>query len=155
MKPIQLDFKPSIVASLLFTTMSVGAIAIVMLLALYWQLKLLLSLSIIASVINVVLNHCLRLLPWSCISLRINNKNQLQLIYRDGKQLDVTVLENSVVTPYLTVLNYHCNEASFMQRLFTQHLIIFYDAVEVEGFRQLRVYLRWAKPPTASSGRVI
>lgn len=149
MKPIQLDFKPSILASLLFTTMSVGAIAIVMLLALYWQLKLLLSLSIIASVIYVVLNHCLRLLPWSCISLRINNKNQLQLIYRDGTQLDVVVLENTVVTPYLTVLNYHRYEASFTQRLFIQHLIIFHDAVDIEGFRQLRVYLRWAKPQTA------
>ncbi|MSP86721.1 MAG: hypothetical protein EXR38_01715 [Methylotenera sp.] len=58
--------------------------------------------------------------------IKVNVKNQLQLIRQDGKQLEVTVQENTLVTAYLTVLNCRHKEASWVQRLLTPPLIIFY-----------------------------
>ena len=143
MKPIQVNFKRSMIASALFTLMSVGALFIVILLTMSLQLKLLLSFMIVFSAIHAVSKHGLLLLPWSCVKLSINTKNQLQFTRKDGKQLEVLVQANSVVTPYLIILNSQIKEASFLQRLFVQHLIIFPDAVDAENYRQLRVWLRW------------
>jgi toxin CptA len=123
--------------------MSSGALLIVLLVAMAWPLKLLLGLLILASTGYTVFCHCLRSLPWSIVMIKVNVKSQMQLIRQDGKQLEVTVLGNTVVTPYLTVLNCRHNQLTFAQRLFSQHIIIFSDAVDAEAYRQLRVYLRW------------
>ena len=143
MKPIQINFKRSMIASALFTLMSVGALCIVILLTMSWQAKLLLSFMIVFSAIYSVFKYGLLLLPWSCVRLSVNTKNQLQLTRKDGKQLEVSVQANSVVTPYLTILNSRIKEASFLQGLFVQHCIIFPDAVDAENYRKLRVWLRW------------
>ncbi|MEO6118253.1 MAG: protein YgfX [Methylotenera sp.] len=143
MKPIQLDFKPSIIASFLLTLMSGGAISIVMLLTLAWQVKLAASLVIVIFTCYAVCKHGLLLLPWSCAALKINSRNELKLILKDGKELQVAVQPNSVVTPYLTVLNSQIMNASWQHYLFAQHVIIFTDAVDAEHYRQFRVWLRW------------
>ena len=62
------------------------------------------------------------------------------------------VQANTVVTGYLTVLNCQLKEATFRQKIFALHVIILPDAVDAEDYRQLRVWLRWAKgilPQTA------
>lgn len=156
MKPIQLDFKPTIIGGLLFTSMSVGAMSIVILLTLPWQLKYSLCTVITLSTLYTVLHHCLLVLPWSCLSLNIDIKNQLQLVRKDGKRLEVKVQESTVVTPYLTVLNTkqkndgQTEAMPFVRRLLMQFVnpgavVIFNDAVDANAFRQLRVYLRWSK----------
>ncbi len=76
--------------------------------------------------------------------IKVNIKNQLQLIRQDGQELNVTALGNTLVTPYLTVLNCRYNQTNLLQRLFTLHIIIFSDGVDVEAYRRLRVFLRWA-----------
>lgn len=123
--------------------MSSGALLIVLLVAMAWPLKLLLGLLILTSTGYTVFCHCLRSLPWSIVMIKVNVKSQMQLIRQDGKQLEVTVLGNTVVTPYLTVLNCRHNQLTFAQRLFAQHIIIFPDAVDAESYRRLRVCLRW------------
>lgn len=143
MKPIQLDFKPSIIASFLFTLMSFGALSIVMLLPFAWQIKLSASLLIVISSCYAVCKYGLLLLPWSFVALKINSKNELKLIRKDGKELQVTVQPSSVVTPYLTVLNSQVTNTAWLQGLFAQHVIIFTDAVDAEHYRQFRVWLRW------------
>ncbi len=85
--------------------------------------------------------------------MHINQKNQLTLVRNDGQQLVVQVLENTVVTAHITVLNCRLLSATFWQKLFAQHVIILPDAVDRESYRQLRVWLRWAKgilPQTAA-----
>ncbi len=144
MKPIQLDFKPSKIASLLLTLMSLGALSIVMLLSLPWLIKLVLGMMIVVSASYAVCRHGLLLLPWSCVALKINSKNELQLVRKDGRELRVIVQPDSVVTPYLTVFNSQFDDgASWQQRLFAQHVIILTDAVDAEHYRQFRVWLRW------------
>jgi len=150
MKPIQLDFKPSMLASALFTLMSLGAFSIVILLAFSWQIKLLLCVLIMASAIYTLLCHSLLLLPWSCVGLKVSIKNQLQLVLKNGDVLDVIAQSNSVVTPYLTVLNSRIKDAGLVHGLFHQHLIIFPDAVNADDLRKLRVWLRWASCHSAA-----
>lgn len=143
MKPIRLDFKPSKIVSFLLTAISMGALCIVMLLTLPWLIKLVLGMMIIVSACYAICKHGLLLLPWSCIGVKVNNKNELELLRKDGKALQVTVMPNSVVTPYLTVFNSRQIEASWQRRFFAQHVIIFNDAVDTEHYRQFRVWLRW------------
>lgn len=57
---------------------------------------------------------------------------------RAGKQFTATLLANSLVTPYLTVLNVLPQGA----RLFRSVLVL-PDSLDAESFRRLRVYLRW------------
>lgn len=144
MKPIQLNFKPSMIFSALFTLMGSTTCCIVMLLTMPSQIKLILILMIIISAVYAVLKHGLLSLPSSYITLKVNSKNQLQLIRKDGKTLEVKVEKDSTVTPYLTVLNSRVEGASWLQGLFGHALIIFPDAINAESYRQFRVWLRWA-----------
>ena len=144
MKPIQLDFKPSIIGTVLFGLMSLGTVAIVMLMEFSWHIKLLLNVVILVAAMTHLLQHAWRMLPWSCVGLDISNKNALTLVRKDGQKTTVTVLPSTTVTPYLTVINCHIVGANFMQRLFNPNIVIFADAIDAEQYRQLRVWLRWA-----------
>jgi toxin CptA len=145
MKPIQLDFKPSITLTLIFCAMGIGAAIILILPTLIWQIKLILGIAILSAAIYNVCQYSLLLLPWSCVALNISSSNQVQLVYRNGKVLPVEVCRDSVVTPYLTVVNCKVQDANIFARLFSPHLVIMPDMLEPEAFRQLRVWLRWGK----------
>jgi len=145
MKPIQLDFKPSIRLTLIICIMGLGAGAILILPALIWQIKLPLGFLILTAVIYNVGQYGLLLLPSSCIALNVNSSNQLQLILRNGKVLSVDVCRDSVVTPYLTVVSCKEQDANIFARVFTRHLLILPDMLDAETYRQLRVWLRWGK----------
>jgi toxin CptA len=146
MKPIQLDFKPSIVLTLIIGAIALGAGAILILPTLIWQIKLILGIAIFSATIYNICQYGLLLLPWSCVALNISSSNQVQLVYRNGKVLPVEVCRDSVVTPYLTVVNCKVQDVNFFARLFAPHLVILPDMLEAEAFRQLRVWLRWSKP---------
>lgn len=145
MKPIQLDFKPSIVLTLIICAIGLGAGAILILPALNWQIKLILGIIILSAVIYSICQYGLLLLPWSCVALNVSSSNQLELVRRDGKCLQVNICNDSVVTPYLTVVNCKVQDANICARLFTLHLVILPDMLDTEGNRQLRVWLRWGK----------
>jgi len=145
MKPIQLDFKPSVTLTLIICLIGIGAGAILILTTLVWQIKLLLGFLIFTAVIYNACQYGLLLLPWSCIALNVDSRNQLQLVRKDGKVLSVVVCSDSVVTPSLTVLNCKIQDANIFARLFAVHLVILPDMLETEAYRQLRVWLRWGK----------
>lgn len=145
MKPIQLDFKPSIVLTLIICAIGIGAALILILPALVWQIKLMLGSVMLSAVIYSICQYGLLLLPWSCLAINISSSNQVQLVYRNGKVLPVEVCRDSVVTPYLTVVNCKVQDASLFARLFAPHLVILPDMLDAEDYRQLRVWLRWGK----------
>lgn len=158
MKTIQFDFKPSVLLSALITAVSTGAAGILILLGFSWQIKLLLLLLVISAAAYAVCCYALLLLDWSCIGLEINTQHQLKLRLRNGLQLQVKVLESSVVTPYLTVLNcklvpydqldsmHWMGRCLFKLRRMQISIVIFPDSLDQEKYRQLRVWLRWASP---------
>jgi toxin CptA len=116
---------------------------------LYVPLALTLRVALIIGVLVTTAYFSLRdavlALPWSVTALNINAKNQWQLTCKNGDFFEVFVQANTVVTPYLTVLNCQKVEATFLQRFCTIHIIILPDAVDAQAYRQLRVWLRWAK----------
>ncbi len=145
MKPIQLDFKPSIVLTLIISAAGLAAVLILSLPALVWQIKLMSGIVMLGAVVYSICQYGLLLLPWSCLALNINSNNQVQLTYRNGKVLPVDICRDSVVTPYLTVVNCKMHDASLLSRLFAPHLVIMPDMLDTEDYRQLRVWLRWGK----------
>lgn len=124
---------------------------ILILLALSWQIKLLIFMLIVTSASYAVCTHGLLLLPWCYVAMTINVNNELRLKRRDGLvSIDQVICDDSVVTPYLTVIHFRKNNTGFLRQLFTQHQIILPDRVDAESYRQLRVWLRWGRTMTPS-----
>lgn len=121
---------------------SLGAIAILIPLALVWQIKLLMSIAILSTALYAICLHGLLVLPCSCLALRVNSDNTLTLMLGNGRQLQTAVCRNSVVTPYLTVVNCKMQDAPIFMRWFSMHLVVLPDRLDKETCRQLRVWLR-------------
>ena len=60
------------------------------------------------------------------------------LTKRNGDQLTGNILRDSLVTPFLTVLNVLPQGARI-----SQSIVILPDSMNAESFRQLRVWLKW------------
>jgi toxin CptA len=114
-------------------------------------LKALLVLVVLVLVAYSSLRYALLRWPNAVVALHVNKSNQLQLVLNNGQQVEMMVQANTVVTAYLTVLNCVAKEASLVQTLFTTSIVILPDAVDAENFRQLRVWLRWAKLASAQT----
>jgi toxin CptA len=106
-----------------------------------------LSLALIwLATIYVLMRDSLLMLPWSPLGLHINAGNELNIIRKDGRILDELSLdEDSVVTPLLTIIHYRTHSIAWHQRLFAPRLIILPDSADTEDFRQLRVWLLWGQ----------
>jgi len=153
MKPIRLNFKPSITLTLMICMMGLGAAAILILPALSWQIKLLAGMAVFTAVAYAVCRHGLLWLPWSCVALRVSSRNQLQLVRRDGRVLSVDICSDSVVTPYLTVVNCREPDAKWLACIFAPRLVILPDMLDAESYRQLRVWLRWGRARDVSRSK--
>lgn len=145
MKPLQLDFKPSIALTLIIIAMASGAFIILILSPLLLMIKLLLGLAIFSATVYAVCRHALLMLPWSCVALNVNSHNQLTLVLASGRQLLAQVCPDSVVTPYFTVMNCKVKDAPFWVRVLAPKLVIVPDMLDAEAYRQLRVWLRWGQ----------
>ena len=153
MKPIHLTLQVSKYLCSLLVAGGLLFIAMIYFVPMAAWLRMLCVLVLVMIATYFCLRDAFLKLPNSVVAIHINNKNQLTLVRKDGQQLVVQVLANTVVTSFLTVLNCQLIEANFWQKLFHQHVIILPDAVNGESYRQLRVWLRWAKnilPQTAA-----
>ncbi len=73
----------------------------------------------------------------SCVAVRVEG-GQVVLATQGGRELAGQLQRDSVVTPYLVVLNVLPQGARF-----ARSVVIFPDAIAAEAFRELRVILRW------------
>lgn len=73
----------------------------------------------------------------SCVAFRLE-EDGVVLVLRDGRHLPYKVAADSLVTPYLVILNVESGE-----RRGRRQLLILPDAIGGESFRRLRVALRW------------
>ena len=154
MKPIRVNFKPSFIACVLFAAVTISALCIVMLQTFAWQIKLIACVMIAGMGVYTICQHGLLVLHGSCVAILINQKNQIQLLLKDDRLVEVTLLPNSVMTTSLTILNGQPKEAFGWQRLLTHHILIFADCVDAEQYRQLRVWLRWGYPAIKLNARL-
>lgn len=143
MKPLQLDFKPSITLALIISAMGSGALIILILSPLLWMIKLLLGLAIFSTTVYAVCRHALLLLPWSCVGLTVSSHNQLTLLLANSGQLPAQICHDSVVTPYFTVVNCRVKDAPLVTRFLAAKVLILPDMLDKESCRQFRIWVRW------------
>jgi toxin CptA len=145
MKPIRINFKPSILLTAFISLMSLVMCRILILLPLAWQIKWLLVVVILLLAAHSICVRGLLLLPVSLLALNVNVKNELQLTCRDGAKFVAVVYADSVVTPYLTIVHFQTQQLDLIRRLLFSHVVILPDMVDAESYRQLRVWLRWGQ----------
>jgi hypothetical protein len=149
MQPLHINFKPSYTLTALLVMMSAAMCAILIPLSLSWQIKFAIVVVVIICLSYTLAAKCLLILPWSCVALSINIKNELVVTRRNGTQLlNLVIGADTVVTPYLTVIRYQQKNAPLMQRVFKSSQIVLNDSTDTDSFRKLRVWLRWAANQT-------
>jgi toxin CptA len=74
----------------------------------------------------------------SCVALRLEEGEDLALVLRNGRHLPCRVARDSLVTPWLVMLNVASSEPRG-----GRSVVILPDAMGAQSFRRLRVALRW------------
>lgn len=72
--------------------------------------------------------------------LVLSDEMSCQLTMHSSESYACDILEDSFVTPYLTVIN-----LKLEGKFFPQSLVILAGSLDAEEFRQLRVWFRWNK----------
>ncbi len=108
---------------------------------------LMLDLSVVIQILVIIfvlisLYYNLRLHPllraeYSIVALCWREDNEWQLTQRDGEKIYAQLNMNSYMHPLLVVLNF-----SIVGTKINRSVIIFFDAIDNNTFRQLRVRLR-------------
>lgn len=144
MKPLQVDFKPSKRFIGLFALAAIAVCIVLATTPVAWQIRASLVLLIIACSAHAILYHGLKCLPASIVSIRVDIKNELYILQRNGNELQVKVAANTTVTPYLIVLNVNSVSSEGWKRLIRNSIVILPDHVKADDLRRLRVWLKWA-----------
>jgi hypothetical protein len=76
----------------------------------------------------------------SCVAFRLEGKEEIVLVLRDGRHMPGRVSPDSLVTAYLVVLNVALNEQRGKRSL-----LISPDTMGADSFRHLRVVLKWGR----------
>ena len=88
---------------------------------------------------NLLLDANLRL-GHSCVAFRLEGQREIVLVLRSGRHLSGRMLPDSLVTPYIVILN-----VAMKEQLLKRSLLILPDAMGAESFRRLRIALRWGE----------
>jgi toxin CptA len=75
----------------------------------------------------------------SCVAFRLEEGEELVLVLRNGRHLPCRMLRDTLVTPWLVILNVMPSEQRW-----GRSVVILRDAMGAESFRRLRVALRWS-----------
>lgn len=87
---------------------------------------------------HLLLDANLRL-QHSCVAFRLEEKDEIVLVLRNGRHVPCKVSRDSLVTPWLVILNVLLSEQRGRRSL-----VILPDAVAADSFRRLRVVLKWS-----------
>ena len=109
-------------------------------------LKVSVSLALAASLAFYGARDAWRVLGGAAVALRLRSDCSCEIATRQGRWLEARLLGSTFVSPYLTVLNLRPKGG-----LFARHVVILPDAVDTEGFRRLRVLLKWKCSGSASA----
>lgn len=133
----QFNLQPSIYFTIALVASHGVALAVLAPLALPLWARILMALLVLISLLYHVW-HDAWLLALSSNKTLLLDGDMVQLVARNGDQVTARVLADSLITPYITVLNV-LPQGSNLAR----SVIILPDSLDAESFRQLRVWLRW------------
>jgi toxin CptA len=135
---LRLTLKPSRSIAIVLTTAHLAAAATLLPLDLPAWAKVLLTLTIAASLAHAVFRYAL-LRGASCLgAIELREHDQLAVQTRDGTWHEARILGTSYVSPVLSVINLRLEG-----RRCARHMVIVSDNADAEYFRRLRVWLRW------------
>lgn len=100
-------------------------------------IKMLLMLLVLTSLVNVFRRFVLRLADNAITAIALDSDNNMKLIFRNGRQSRVSRFHSIFVNPVVTLLAVAVEDKDVLQKL-----VIPYDSIEEEEFRQLRVRLK-------------
>lgn len=135
----QFDIKPSRSLAAIFVLAHGAALAALIPLTFPAWAKVALAPVILFSLWHHLRRDALLSEPYSCAAL-VLEKGEAILILRDGRSLAGMVSRDSVVTPFLTLLNIKTG-----RWLLSRSVAILPDSMDAESFRRLRVWLKWGK----------
>lgn len=131
------EFHPSHVLTAALAVAHITVLAALLPLALALWAKLALAVVIVTSLAYHVWLDAQRTAPSSSTALVLEG-DRVMLVMRDGQQFAVSVSKDSLVTPWLTVLN-----VAPLGARTTRRILILPDSMDAESFRQLRTWLKW------------
>lgn len=100
-------------------------------------IKLLLIIIILTSLVDVFGRVVLRRAGYAVTAIELDSDNNMKLIDGRGRSYRVSRLRSAFVSPVVTLFT-----VSIEDKLLPQNLIVPFDAVDKEPFRQLRVSLK-------------
>ncbi len=106
-----------------------------------WLLTVLMV-CVLASAVHGVWRQALRRGPRAITRLQFRNREQLEIGRRDGSWQSGRVLGSSTAATLLTVLNIRLDGQRW-----PEHVVVTGDSIDGDGFRRLRVWLRWGPAP--------
>jgi len=130
-------FKPSGYLAALLIMVHLVAITVLIPLALPVWAKVAMTLVLAVNLAYLFVRDVLPGLPLSCVALSLG-KGGVGLHTRNGDHLPCRVLQGSLVTPSITVVNVLPEGARF-----ARSAIVLPDTLDGPSFRQLRVWLKW------------
>ena len=100
-------------------------------------IKLLLSALVLASLVDVMRRVVLRHAPNAITAIKLDSNNNIQLVCRSGRRWHVSELRSVFISPVITLIS-----VAVEGKQLPQNLLVPFDAVDREKFRQLRVKLK-------------
>lgn len=134
----QFNFRPSHHLAIMLVVAHGAALLALLALALpLWAMAALLLL-LLFSLLHHLRRDAWLSAPSSGVKLVLEEEGVV-LTVRNGDQLTGRLLHDSLITPFLTVLNV-LPQGAYL----TRSIIILPDSLDNESFRQLRVWLKWS-----------
>lgn len=135
---MSIHIKPSLQLVILLSLVHFVATGLLWMLALTLGIKAMGTFVLIISLIYYLKQDALLTANNAVVALALSDEMQCALTTRSGESIACSILGSTFVAPYLTVLNLKPAE-----NFFTRSVVILPDSMDVEEFRQLRVWLRW------------
>ncbi len=135
---LSIHLKPSYQLGVILISAHCLAALILWLLALPWQMQMILSVMLITSLIYYLRKDAYLSADNAIVALAFSSEISCTVTTRCGESIVCDVLHNSFVAPYLTVL-----DLKPAGKFLTCSVVILSDSIDAEEFRQLRVWLRW------------
>lgn len=132
-----IELKPSKLAGGVMLLIHLAALAIFLWIDVAIWIALLLTLLVLISLVDVFRHVVLRRAGGAITAIELDSDSNMKLIYRSGRQSRVSRVHTAYINPIVSLL-----AVAVEGRHFPQKLVIPFDAVDKEEFRQLRVRLR-------------
>ena len=132
---VTLHPSPLIGAVMLLTHLS--ALAILFWIDIVIWAKLVLAILVVVSMADVFRRVVLRRAGHAVTAIELDSDNNMKLIYRSGRQARVSRLHSKFISPVVSLFTVEVEH-----KIIPQSLVIAFDAVDKEQFRQLRVKLK-------------